>query len=132
MKKEPLLKKEVKQKMIVRFNNVDEYLEELEKEAAQGHIPRGIVRATSMYSPSKLSPNIHNLSVVSTFLSSPPHGRNADVYMVRLDKRCGQLWDLESQDQAVVEQAEQVHLKISQKCAALNLDLRSGLIEEEQ
>lgn len=107
--------------MIVKFNSVEEFLEELEKE--KDNIKRRIVRLTNSSAMSAISPSIHHFSVVATFTCT-------DGMLVRLDRFCGDTWRIERQDKPVIVLSNKISKQITEKCQELGLEVRSGLIEE--
>jgi len=106
---------------IVKFNQVDEFCEELERE--QNNIDRGIVRVTNSWQQSKLSSNISHVSVIATC--------SIKGQIVRLDRYCGDHWGLKSEtDEKTMQKAEQAQEEIKVCCVRLNLDMRAGVLEE--
>lgn len=104
---------------MVRFNQVEEFLEELAKD--KDHIERGIVRLTNLYRPSRQVPSIQHLSVVATMRV----GRD----IIRLEVYCGDLWHLD-RDQPVLDRAKALHTTLEEGCARLGLEVRAGVLEE--
>lgn len=104
----------------VKFSYPDDFLDELAKDKEK--VDRGIVRLVYSFKPSKLSPNITHLSVVATALVA------GQVY--RLEHYCGDLWRIESQDQAVHDKGISVKKQIEYGCSRLGLEVRGGSIEE--
>lgn len=116
----------------VKFNSVDEFCDELRKE--QGNIERRIVRLTNSYIQSRLSPNIWYLNVTATFLVAPyPGGLPAPIagpHIVRLDRYCGDIWKIASQDKPVLERAKAASQQIEETCKELAYEVRAGVYEE--
>lgn len=109
--------------MQVSFNSVEEFIEELRKEAEAGSIEGKIVRVSCLYTNSRISPNIKHVSAVSTFVA---HG-----HIVRLDRYCGNHWGINQEsDDKTLEKAKETSQKIEAVCKELGLDVRTGLFEE--
>lgn len=117
--------------MLVRFNQVEEFCDELRKE--QGNIERRIVRVTKLYTQSKMAASIKHVQVISTFLvcAFPSALPAAGPNIVRLERYCGDIWGIKNQDQPVLERAEAAIKKIEQVCQELGLEVRPGVIEGE-
>ena len=117
--------------MLVRFNQVEEFCDELHKE--QGNIERRIVRVTNLYTRSKMAANIKHVQLIATFLvcAFPAALPAAGPHIVRLERYCGDIWGIEKQDQPVLERAEAATKKIEQVCQELGLEVRPGVIEGE-
>ena len=111
---------------VVKFNNPGEFLAELKQDCQQ--IARGIVRVTSLYRGSTVSPSLHHLSVVATARV----GRD----LVRLDYYCGDLWQIGDQDsphdQHVMERGQRISRALQDGCSQLGLEVRAGVLEETQ
>jgi hypothetical protein len=110
--------------MLVKFNDISEYCEELKKE--KDHIDRNIVRLTNQMGPTALSPSIRNLSVISTYANCFSY----PTTIVRLEHYCGQLWGMENQDTSIREAAEKAINQIEAVCKELGLEVRAGVIED--
>lgn len=106
---------------MVRFNDANEFLKELAKD--RDHVERRIVRLTNLYRPSQRVPSIQHLSVVATTRV----GRE----LVRLETYCGDLWNL-GRDQSVLDKAKVLHQTIEDGCASLGLEVRSGVLDDEE
>jgi hypothetical protein len=104
---------------MVRFNDVDEFLENLDKD--RQHVERRVVRVTNLYRASKLTPSIQHLSVVAT-------ARVAGE-IVRLEVYCGDLWHL-GRDDAIIAKATTIQRTLADECARLDLDVRAGVIAD--
>ncbi len=109
--------------MIVSFNSVAEFCEELEKE--KDNIDRKLVRLTNSSMMSGRSPSIRHLSVVATFMCG-------DGMLVRLDHYCGDLWKIENQDKPVLELSERILNQVTDKCKSLDLEVRAGVINQPE
>ena len=110
---------------VVKFNVVDEFIAELEKEIGPGfcNIERGIVRVSYLNRETAVSPNIRHLLVVAT----------AKLFtgdIMRLQSYCGQIWNMEDQDKPVLQNAEEKLNKIREACQKLGLEVRAGAFEE--
>ena len=106
----------------VKFNEVDEFLEEIEKDHRD--IERGVVRVTNMFRTSRISLTTRNTLVVSTYVLRHQ--------LVRLEVYCGDLWGVNAEDdQKVMARAEEVQDRIAAKCKEVGLELRSGILEDK-
>ena len=117
--------------MTIRFNVVEEFLDELEKDAAGNHgsqIDRGIVRLTNQYTPSRISSAIHHLSVVVTCVVAGAVGPGS---VVRLDHLCGDVCGAMEHDQRTIDKATDNAQRIEAKARALGLSIRAGVIEDQ-
>lgn len=107
--------------MQVRFNDVEEFLAELEHDRER--IDRGIVRVTKTLTQTAQLP-IQQLAVVAT-------ARVGDT-VVRLERYCGDLWGKEfPQDAETHERAEKVMRKLEDACRGMGLEVRAGILELE-
>lgn len=115
--------------MLVRFNSVEEFCDELRKE--KGNIQRRIVRVTNLYIPTRLTPNIQYVSVLSTFIAGPflDAAPRAGETIVRLEHHCGDIWSRGGTDVEALKKAEEVTKTIEKVCQELGLDVRSGVID---
>lgn len=104
----------------VKFNSVEEFLEELEKE--RGNIRLNIVRLTNVWSPIPNLAPIRALSVVAT--------AKVKEDIIRLNRYCGQIWDIEHTDKDTYDRAEAVHKRIEEAAEKLGLEVRAGVWEE--
>jgi len=109
---------------VVKYNEVDEYLEELKKDSDTNMVYGQIVRVSNLFTATKLSPNIHHVVVVSTYQS--------DNNIVRLEKYCGDVYrgDIPEND-TVLQRAEEIQKKIKTACKELKLEVRGGVLEPE-
>ncbi len=84
----------------IRFNLVEEFIEELRKEAQGdvrketqgipqpwGNVRDGIVRVTSSYIPSRVTPNVQHVTVLASFITTRG-------YLVKLSHPVGELWGI--------------------------------------
>jgi len=113
----------------VKFNSVEEFLEELKKSQPSP----GIVRVTFLSKQSSLSPNIRHLLLVSTFLLRGWVGAEQRPIedIVRLDKFCGSTWGLNTEeDMKVHERAQAAAKQIEDICKELGYEVRAGVFEE--
>jgi len=105
----------------IKFNSVTEFCEEMEKD--QHEIDRGIVRITNLYQKSKLSPNIHDLTVLASF--------SVKGQVIRLERYCGQIWEINTEaDQKILERADEIQSLIEHECREAGLEVRAGSLEE--
>jgi methionine salvage enolase-phosphatase E1 len=105
--------------LTVKFNSTEEFLEELRKDPP----PDNILRQTSVYRSSKISPNIKLVSVLGTYL-------NKRSQVVALDHYCGDIWVGEKETYQIKQQKiKDVCDKINQCAQELGLEVRSGTLE---
>ena len=111
--------------MHVKFNQVDEFCEELERDAGspQG-VDRGIVRVTNLWTASKTVPSIKFAKVIATY--------SHRGQIVRLEHMCGDYWlEVETpENDKTMERAAADHATVKEACERLGLELRSGTLEE--
>lgn len=108
--------------MRVKFNQVEEFCAELEKDAPL--VDRRIVRCSNLWEVSKLSVNIHHLTFLATY--------SVEGEIVELRRYCGDIWRInQDADKKVLDKAEQVGKTIEEVCQRLKLEVRAGYIEEE-
>jgi hypothetical protein len=105
--------------MTVRFYAVDEFLDELERDAAEAE--RGIVRLTNIYASSATLPFRH-LSVVATYA--------VRGVVVRLERYVGDLVGTRTHDDPVVDRATGIQRTIEAKVRDLGLEIRAGTLED--
>ena len=104
----------------VKFTEVEEFLEELGKDAPQ--IDRRIVRTTFLFESSAISPKISHVLVIATYTIAGQ--------IVRFERYCGDLWGLnETADQAIKDTGEKCQKEIEEACQRLGLERRAGVIE---
>ena len=107
---------------VVKFNNVDEFCDEVGKDPPD----HGIVRITYLFTPSSISPNIRYVQVVATCLKT----RDGDAeQIVRLAKYAGELWGMGGADEKVMEKAEETKKALESRCRRMHLDVRGGVLE---
>lgn len=105
--------------IIVKFNSVEEFCDEI----AKGTPEDRIVRLTNLYTASKLSPNIRFVSVVATCIMKNK--------IVRLDRHCGDSWGLGNEsDQKTFERADKASKAVEATCKRLDYEVRAGIFEE--
>lgn len=103
---------------IVQFNNVEEFLTELNTDLAQ--LDRKLVRVTNLYQQSRQTPIIQYVSVVATARVA------ADI--LRLDVYCGEVWNVDTQHNApVLKKVEAVQQHLRASCVQLGIEVRAGL-----
>lgn len=117
---------------IVTFTDVYEFKTELQKDASRRkginpfhgtELDHNIVRITMSRTPTKISPNLSNLSVISTY--------SARGQIIRLNRYCGGIWGEVKQDsnEKIIERADKVIDEIESLCKRLNIECRAGIIE---
>lgn len=108
---------------IVKFNNVDEFCEELEKDAAAVAVDRNIVRLTNLFTISSPLPNVRHVKVLANY--------SVQGQIVRLEHYCGDLWGMNNdQDNKVLERAGNAQMTVKAACDRLFLELRAGALED--
>jgi len=118
---------------VVKFNQPEEFIEELGKDAhatsivgdrAVMTIKDRIVRVTSQSKSSSLSPNIRYIIILATY-------ERASGQIVRLEHFCGETWAGVGGEvnEKTKERANEVGDLIRQAGAAQGLDVRAGVIE---
>jgi len=109
--------------MKVRFNQVEEFCTELEKDAP--YIDRGIVRCSNLFEVANISSNIHRVSFIATY--------SVGGGIVELRHYCGNTWRPNQEaDNKVLDKAKQISKTIEEVCQRLNLEVRAGCIEEDK
>ncbi len=105
---------------IVKFNSVEEYLEELRKEYSE---ETDIVRVTR---ETRISSNmaISHLTVISTARST---SHPEDI--IRLERYCGQLCGHGTIDDKTYEIADNATKALQAACEELALEVRAGVLE---
>lgn len=103
----------------VKFNDVDEFCEELARDGPD----RDIVRLTYLFKTSRLSPNIRHVLVVATC--------TVQGQIVRLERYVGDVWGLSATDEEVMEKALQTKNRLHERCKKLNLNVRAGVLEDQ-
>lgn len=101
----------------VKFNSIEEFLDELNKEPP----PDKIVRHTNIFVCSKISAIFRMVFVVATYLNK--HGQ-----VVNLKHYCGDISTMEN-DSKVLDKAEGYHKNIEQYCQVNGLETRAGVLE---
>ncbi|GAH44585.1 unnamed protein product [marine sediment metagenome] len=102
---------------IVKFSFQDEYIEELKK----ARLEQPIVRLTDLARHEQAVP-LRSLFVIST-------AKAASGDIIRLEHFCGTLWNINSQDEQVLQRADIIHSEIKEACQALELEIRAGIFE---
>lgn len=103
---------------MIKFNVVDEFLDELVKDLAL--IERKIVHATNMYQQSATVPVIQHVSVVATCKIAGE--------IVRLDANVGTVMRLESYQHAH-QRAEKIQEQMTTFCNQHGLEVQAGIYE---
>jgi len=107
--------------MKVTFNQVEEFIDELERDA--GKVDRGIVRCTKLFEASRLSPNIRLVSIFSTY--------SVDGQVITLTRFCGDIWGINKEkDGEVIAKADEYLKSIEEACKRLELEVRAGALKE--
>lgn len=108
---------------IVKFNSVDEFCEELEKDAVAVEVDRNIVRLTNLFTLHSALPNVRHVKVLANY--------SVQGQIVRLEHYCGDLWGMKvEQDNEVLERAGNAQMTVKAACDRLFLELRAGSLEE--
>jgi len=108
--------------MKVRFNRVEEFCTELEKDAEK--IDRRIVRCTKLFEVTKISTNIHYVFALATYV--------VEGQTVELRRYCGDIWQINKEkDKAAVDLADKALAAIEETCKRLKLEVRAGYLEEQ-
>lgn len=105
--------------MRVKFSTVDEFLEELTKEASSLQVEDGIVRLTYVQQQAKGAPYI----LLSVYAGAVIRGK-----IVELRQYVGDLWRM-PQDTDLKATAETIKAKIIEKARDLDLEVRAGIFE---
>ena len=106
--------------MRVLFNDVDEFLTELERE--RDALKRGIVRVTLSLRRLPNAP-VTSLAVVATVA--------CEDGVVRLESPAGHLWGIPNEDEPVKAHAQAMRAAIDAACERLGLEVRAGVIEDD-
>lgn len=110
----------------VKFTSAGEFIDELNKEfgeSANAPIPvLNILRLTNLFSPIPNLAPIRSLTVVATF--------KVRGEIIRLNRYCGQIWDIEHTDEDTYQRAEAVHKQIKEATSSLGIEVRAGIWEE--
>ena len=106
--------------LVVKFNSVEEFLEELKKSPPSDNI----VRHTTSYLNSTISPNINHVSVLASYL-------NKQGQIVRLVYYCGDVWGIGTEDDKTYAVVNVHHARIEAACKDHGLEDRSGSLQEE-
>lgn len=106
---------------IVKFNSVDEFCDELQKDAAK--VDRNIVRSTNLFTIHSALPNVRHVKVLAHY--------SVQGQIVRLEHYCGDVWGMrEDQDNEVLGRAGKAQMAVKAACELLGLELRAGSLEE--
>lgn len=104
----------------VKFNVVDEFLDEIKREFEGRPIPPyTILRVTNLLRPIPNLGPIQSLFIVATIKI------REDI--IRLEQYCGQIWGIGGQDEATLKKAEGIYDKIKKACQ--RLEIRAGVYE---
>jgi len=110
--------------MKVRFNVVEEFLEELRLDGEAGAIADGIVRVTKRRTLDGKLPGLEHLQVVATYV--------ARSQVVTLERYVGLLYGSEHKDKRLWERADEIHSLIEQTAKELGLEVRAGVIMDRE
>ncbi len=108
----------------VKFNSVQEFCQELKKDAA--NVDRGIIRTTKLTQMSTMSPNIHYVFALASY--------SIQGQIVEFKKFCGDIWGVNKDaDEEVYEKAEKILKEIEDLVQGIQgVDVRAGVMEDEQ
>ena len=107
--------------MKVTFNQVEEFIAELGKDA--GKVSRGIVRCTKLFEAFRLSPSIRLVSIFSTY--------SVDGQVITLTCYCGDTSGINREkDREVIAKADGYLKSIEEACKRLGLEARAGVLKE--
>lgn len=113
----------------VHFDDVDEFLAELERTIEHEHsrVDRAIVRRTRRYRASQLG--VRYVHVISSFVAVAGWPPVADAHLVHVTAFAGELWNHEERDQQTHDRATALMEAIDQACERLELEPRGGFYE---
>ena len=107
--------------MKVKFNSPEEFCHEMEKDKAK--IDREIVRTTSKYVVSKMSPHIHHVFALATY--------SVNGQIVEMEKYCGDTWGVnKDSDREVLDKSTETLAAIEETAGHCGCEVRSGILEE--
>ena len=107
--------------MKVIFNQVEEFIAELEKDA--GQVERNLIRCTKLFEPSYLSPTIRLVSIFSTY--------SVDGQVITLTCYWGDTSGINREkDGEVIAKADGYLKTIEEACKRLGLEARAGVLKE--
>ena len=110
--------------VVVRFNSVGEFLDELRKSKPF----TGIVRVT-FASKSPLSPNIKQIYVVSSFLIV--HDSFKGEIIVRLETYCGETWGVNAEmDKEIEDKAKAIAQEVANTARQIGCEVRAGVFDQ--
>lgn len=105
--------------MYVKFNNPEEFIEEMKARLPDNPHP---VRVTNRFSAWREISKVHNVTVVATY-------RRGDI-IVLLEKYCGADWSSGSEeDEKVHARAEDVQRRVREAAQAMGLGIAAGVYE---
>ena len=119
--------------MIIRFNQVEEFIEELKKEYPNPKIPCYILRLTCSYqyqsngvNPNALKPAPIKIGTVIATIKS---ASKEDI--IRLERYCGEYWGADFKgDETTKANVETAFKSIEDACKELGIEVRAGIFEE--
>lgn len=103
----------------VRFNHVEEFLDELRTEEARNSVADNLIRLTHSY---RRGTPFTAVVLIATFI-------NGAGQIVRLDRFCGEYFG-EHDATAVNAKADELADKVRATAAELELEVRTGVFEE--
>ena len=101
---------------MIRFNKIDEFIEEMRKE----EVADNIVRLTTMRESKPPTP-ITRLSIVGT--------AKVRDEIVRLDRHCGDLWGIDTVDDKVKAKADEMMEVLRGILEEQGFEIRAGIFE---
>jgi len=104
--------------MKIRFNNLDEFIKEIEKDKDKIH--RGIVRLATVQKALEVS-SLYAVKVIAAY-------RVGDE-VVELEQFCGNWWREDKKEGKVWDEAKETCEKISKTCKESGLEIRAGVYE---
>lgn len=109
--------------MLIKFNDIHEFLHELRTDYGSRQHRGGILRLTHVRRAD--ADGICHLSVVATITSRSEPGA-----IIRLERPCGELWGLNSPDDKTRGRADEAASMIRNHCAELGIEVRAGMLED--
>jgi len=111
---------------IVKFTSPSEFIDELKKEFPDlkaGPIPVFTVLRLTTLTTQTQTP-VRSLTIVATIRS---HSEPDTI--IRLERFCGMVWNMEEADKPVFAKADEIYMQIRQACGELGIELRAGMLE---
>jgi hypothetical protein len=108
----------------VKFNEPDEFIQELQKDYPDRYGGRPIIRLTGLIKNARLLP-IRHLYLAASII-------NPRDQIVKLEKYCGDLWGSNTKsDQDSRARYDELYGMVKKAAEDLNLEVRGGVFEEE-